>query len=173
MRALRLSAVSLVSLMLTLPPWLGVQAQTLANPHAVKDAERIEAQIKVQVPILAKGAKQQAPAALKQAGEKLLAEGKDSRGAARALMLAVSANLGDAGAWLSLARAVLAITPDTSKGEQYEYPAYASGAAFRAYERATTPVAKAEALVVMTEGGPGDDEGGAGAERDGRGARRL
>ena len=152
MRAPRLPAVSLVALMLSLPSWLGAQAQTFPNPHAPKDAERLEAQIKVQVPALAKGTKQQTPAALKQTGDKLLADGKDPRSAARTLMQAVSANPGDGGAWLSLARAVLAITPDTSKGEQYEYPAYASGAAYRAYEQATTPVAKAEALVVMVEG---------------------
>lgn len=156
MRGQRVASLLLLSLLSSVAILPRADAEPFASANVAKDAERFEAQIKAQLstlaPGMAKGQKQAPPTNLRQTGEKQLAEGKDPRAAARTLMQAVSVNPADAAAWLTLARAVLAITPDPGKSERYDFPAYASGAAFRAYERAATPLAKAEALVVMVEG---------------------
>ena len=132
-----------------------VLAQERAKPFqsaiVTHDAERIEAQIKAQLATLAKGEKQ-SPAQLRQSAQRMLADGRDPRLAARALMQVVTADPKDGAAWHMLARAILQITPEAAKGEQYELPAFASGAALRAYERSAGAEAKAEALVTMVEG---------------------
>ena len=152
MRGQRVASLLLITLLSSAAILPAAVAEPFASANLAKDAERFEVLIKAQMPVPAKGAKPAAPASLRQTGEKLFAEGKDPRAAARTLMQAVSGNPGDAAAWLGLARAMLAITPDPAKGEQYNFPAYATGAAFRAYERAATPQARSEALVVMVEG---------------------
>lgn len=74
------------------------------------------------------------------------------RAAARSLASAVAADPDDADAWTGLARALLAITPDPSKGsERYEFPLNASGAAYIAAERAKTAPQRARALAVLGE----------------------
>jgi uncharacterized protein YfaS (alpha-2-macroglobulin family) len=90
------------------------------------------------------------PAALKAEAEKALPT--DPRAASRSLALAVVANANDASAWTRLAEALLAIKPDPENGsERYDLPVYASGAAYRGYQRASQPADKAHALYVLGE----------------------
>jgi uncharacterized protein YfaS (alpha-2-macroglobulin family) len=138
-----LSPASLVLAQQAPPPF--------ASPLVSKDADRLEAQIKAQAPALARSTRQ-TPSQLRQSAQRLLNEGKDARQAYLSLIQVVAAEARDPEAWLLLARAILAITPDQAKGEQYELPALASGAALRAYELSRSPAAKADALAVMVEG---------------------
>ncbi|MBU2583636.1 MAG: alpha-2-macroglobulin family protein [Alphaproteobacteria bacterium] len=77
---------------------------------------------------------------------------KDPRGAARSFAVAVAIDPQSSPAWLGLANALLAYDPATYEGsERYNVPVNASGAAYRAYQKAATPAAKAESLAVLTE----------------------
>ncbi|HET6388324.1 alpha-2-macroglobulin [Hyphomicrobium sp.] len=88
------------------------------------------------------------PAALKSEAEKVFAT--DPRAASRALANAVAADDKDSAAWTRLAEALLAIKADpNSNGERYDLPIYASGAAYRGYERANDVAQKAHALFVL------------------------
>jgi len=90
-------------------------------------------------------------AELRSAGERALAT--DPRAASASFASAVAAEPKNADGWLGLAKALLAITADPEKGsERYDLPVNASAAAYRAYERATTPDLKSKALAVMSEG---------------------
>ena len=75
---------------------------------------------------------------LRAEGDRLLAAGKDFRAASRGFAQAVVLDANDAEAWLGLARALLAITPDQGS-ERYDLPVNASGAAWNAYQRAQAP----------------------------------
>ncbi len=126
---------------------LNVPGAALATgfSHAgiAKDAERYEAFISSNFG-LAKGR----PADLRVAGEKLI--GSDPRAAARSFAAAAALERKDAENWLGLARALLAIRPEADKGsERFDLPVNASGAAYRAVERAATPQLKARALDVL------------------------
>ncbi|MBS0270958.1 MAG: alpha-2-macroglobulin family protein, partial [Proteobacteria bacterium] len=88
------------------------------------------------------------PAALKSEAEKVFAT--DPRAASRSLANAVAMDEKDSNAWTRLAEALLAIKPDPDKGgERYDLPIYASGAAYRGYQRATDDAQKAHALYVL------------------------
>ena len=87
---------------------------------------------------------------LRAEGARLLAAGTDPRAAARNFAQAVVADPNDVQSWQDLARALLAIKPDRGS-ERYDLPVNASGAAWNAYTRATTPAAKAAALWVLHE----------------------
>ncbi|SFV25723.1 alpha-2-macroglobulin family protein [Hyphomicrobium facile] len=87
-------------------------------------------------------------AALKSEAEKVFAT--DPRAASRSLANAVAVDEKDSAAWTRLAEALLAIKPDPDKGgERYDLPIYASGAAYRGYQRATDDTQKAHALYVL------------------------
>ena len=91
----------------------------------------------------------QSPAQLVAAGSRALA--KDARAAARNFAMAVVAEPGEASAWIGLARALLAIQPDPTKGsERYDLPVNASGAAYIAQERAMSKQVRARALAVLS-----------------------
>ncbi len=86
--------------------------------------------------------------ALREAGDRTLA--KDPRAASRSYAGAVVADDQDAAAWLGLARALLAISPDPNKGsERYDLPVNASGAAYLAYQRSQEATQQAQALFVL------------------------
>ena len=87
---------------------------------------------------------------LKAEGARVLSAGTDPRAAARNFAQVVVADPNDADSWQNLARALLAIKPDAGS-ERYDLPVNASGAAWNAYERATAPAAKANALWIMHE----------------------
>ncbi|MDX2263366.1 MAG: alpha-2-macroglobulin [Hyphomicrobiales bacterium] len=74
----------------------------------------------------------------------------DPRRATGAFASAVVLDKNAADAWLALARAYLAIKTDNAN-EKQSFPASASSAAYIAYERATSPAAKAAALAVLGE----------------------
>ncbi|HEY8194557.1 MAG TPA: MG2 domain-containing protein, partial [Hyphomicrobium sp.] len=89
-------------------------------------------------------------AVLKADAEKIFAS--DPRAASRSLASAVAENDKDWAAWTRLAEALLAIKPDPDKNsERYDLPVYASGAAYRGYQRAVEPADKAHALYVLGE----------------------
>lgn len=146
-----LSAAVLVTPLSLLPaPWPlagPAIAEQLPFVHQgiAKDAERYEAYLKTNwKPGKAK------PAELRLAAEKLVAA--DPRAATRAFAEAVVSDDRNAQGWLGLARALLAVTPDPAKTqERYDLPLNASGAAFRAYERATDQQTRARALSVLGE----------------------
>jgi uncharacterized protein YfaS (alpha-2-macroglobulin family) len=88
------------------------------------------------------------PAELKREAEKVFAA--DARAASRYLANAVASDGKDAAAWTRLAESLLAIKADPDKSaERYDLPVYASGAAYRAYERATDAAQKSKALLVL------------------------
>ena len=120
-------------------------AATFSHPGIAKDAERYETFLKSSW----KAGKGK-PAELRVAGEKLLAI--DPRAASRTFAEAVVADDRNAQGWLGLARALLAITPDPNRAaERYDLPLNASGAAYRAMERATDVATRARALSVLGE----------------------
>ena len=90
------------------------------------------------------------PAELKAAAEKIFAQ--DPRGASRKLASVVASDDKDWAAWTRLAEALLAIKPEAGKeSEKYDLPIYASGAAYRGYQNATSQADKAHALYVLGE----------------------
>ena len=121
------------------------QEHPFVHGGVAADADRYEAFLKTQW----KGAGKSA-AEFRTAGDRQLA--KDPRGASRSYAAAVTADPNDGAAWLGLAKALLAITPDPNNGsERYNLPAHASGAGMRAYERSVAKEAKAAALVTLAE----------------------
>ncbi|MGD9671023.1 MAG: alpha-2-macroglobulin [Hyphomicrobiaceae bacterium] len=122
-------------------------AQTVQFIHKglSKDGERYETYLKSHW----KPGRQKA-SQLVEAGSRALA--KDAREAARNFAVAVVAEPGDAQAWIGLAQALLAITPDPNKGsERFDLPVNASGAAYIAQERATNKTQRAKALAVLSD----------------------
>lgn len=90
------------------------------------------------------------PEQLVAAAAKAMTKDKDARAAARNYAMAVVGEPADAAAWIGLAEALLAIKPDPTKGsERFDLPVNASGAAYIAYERATTRQMRATALAVL------------------------
>jgi alpha-2-macroglobulin len=114
-----------------------------AHHEVAQDAERYETYLKGNWILAGRKAVD-----LRSEGERTL--GADPRAASRSFAGAVVADDHDALAWVGLARALLAINPDSNKGsDRYDLPVNASGAAYLGYERATDPAVKARALVVL------------------------
>lgn len=116
------------------------------HPQVAHDADRYETYLKSGwTPV---GSKK--PQEARSAGLRSLAP--DPRGASRDFATAVVLEPSNAENWLGLARALLAMPPDPTRGsERYELPVNASAAAWRAYEKAKDPGTKARALVVLSE----------------------
>jgi alpha-2-macroglobulin len=121
------------------------QDKPFAHKGVAADAERYETFLKTQWKPGSRPA-----AELRQAGDKAMSS--DPRAASRHYAAAVSANDKDALAWLGLARALLAIKPDTTQtSERYDLPVNASGSALRAYERSTDKATKAASLAALAD----------------------
>ena len=121
------------------------QERPFEHMGLAKDADRYEAYIKEN---WKPGTRK--PAELRIAAERLL--GTDPRAASRNAAAAAAADDKSAESWLGLARALLLIQADPEKGsERYDLPVNASGAAYRAYQRAADPAMKARALAVLGE----------------------
>jgi len=119
------------------------QEHPFSHKGVAKDAERYEIYVKEN---WKPGTRK--PPELRLAADKLVAT--DARAASRTYAAAVAADPSSAESWLGLARALLAIQADPEKGsERYDLPVNASGAAYRAYERAKDPAMKARALAVL------------------------
>ncbi len=88
----------------------------------------------------------------RRAGDRLLAEGRDLPAASRAYANALTADPTSSAAWLGLARSLLA-TPEQQLGSTslYTTAVNAGGAAYRAYQLAKDPKAKAESLAVLAD----------------------
>src|SRR5262245_613595 len=143
-----LSALRLLAcLIATMLGAAALRAQDAAFSHAgvQADAKRYETYLKANWPPGTKQGRE-----LRAEGSRLMTLGKDFRAASRAFAQAAAFDANDGEAWLGLARALLAINPDQGS-ERYDLPVNASGAAWYAYQRARTPVAKATALNVLHE----------------------
>ena len=117
--------------------------KTFSHQGVAADAKRYETFLKANWKPDGKS-----PAALEAEAEKVFAA--DPRAASRSLANAVAADDKDWKAWTRLAEALLAIKPDPDNGsERYDLPVYASGAAYRGYQRATEPADQAHALFVL------------------------
>jgi uncharacterized protein YfaS (alpha-2-macroglobulin family) len=116
-----------------------------AHPQIAQDADRYETYLKS---TWKPGSRK--PAELRAAGEKAL--GLDPRAASRDFALAVAGDPANAESWLGLSRALLAIKADDKGSERYDLPVNGTAAAYRAYERAATPQAKARALDLVAQG---------------------
>src|SRR3990170_3368988 len=126
-------------------PLAAAQERPFEHMGLAKDADRYEAYIKEN---WKPGTRK--PAELRIAAERLL--GTDPRAASRNAAAAAAADDKSAESWLGLARALLLIQADPEKGsERYDLPVNASGAAYRAYQRAADPAMKARALAVLGE----------------------
>lgn len=129
---------------------LAVQAQTtFAHKGLAGDGQRYESWIKENWRKPDAGS---TSAQMLAAGSVTLAQGKDPRRASREFVAAILLDEKNASAWLGLAQALLAITPDPQRSsERYQLPINASGAAYLAYQRATTNSVRALALSVLAE----------------------
>ncbi len=140
-RTLRIAFLALV---LLLPASVLAQIKTFTHTGIARDAQRFETWIKTNAK---PGAHR---AAELQSVARQATAASDQRGAARALAMALVLEPDNAEAWLQLATALLATTPDPKKSsERYDLPVNASGAAYRAYERASDPNMKSRALAVL------------------------
>lgn len=141
-------AALLAGTLLPLPVWSGpavAEERSFSHRGVSADADRYEAYLKTQIKPSGRTA-----AELKAQGDRLLV--REARGASRAFAAAVAAEPHDAEAWLGLAKALLAVTPDPNRGsERYELPLNASAAALRAYENGTTNEFRAQALAVLSD----------------------
>jgi alpha-2-macroglobulin len=144
-RVVGLALASVCLLATPILPPLQAQTATFTHPIVVKDAERVDLLLKVQP----KG--RQTAVELRRTATKQLDEAKDARAAVQSLLAALAHDPKHAGTWANLARAYLAITPDPAKGERFELPALASGAAWRAHQLASDPREKAAALVTLSD----------------------
>src|SRR5690606_12885039 len=100
----------------------GAQERPFAHKGLAKDAERYETYVRdTWRPDGRKAAD------VRQAAERQL--GSDPRAASRAFAIAVATDAKSPENWIGLARALLAITPDPNKSENYDLPVNASGAA--------------------------------------------
>ncbi len=142
----RLAVRTAVLAVLMLPAGLAcAQEKPFTHTGIAADAERYETFLKTQWKTSLKK-----PADLRLAGDKALVS--DPRAASRSFAAAVAGDGRDGAAWLGLAKALLAITPDPNKGaERYDLPVNASGAALRAYQLATGTAQKALALSTLGE----------------------
>jgi uncharacterized protein YfaS (alpha-2-macroglobulin family) len=120
-------------------------ASRFAHQGIADDAARYEKYVRETWKAGAKGSGE-----LRLAGQKQMET--DARAASRSYAAAVSADPKSSESWLGLARALLAVkVDDENSSERYDLPVNASGAAYRAYELATTSAAKAEALAVLSQ----------------------
>lgn len=121
------------------------EARLFVHKGVAKDAERYETYVRENW----KPSARKAPD-LRLAADKLLSS--DPRAASRSYAEAVAIEPRAPETWIGLARALLAIKPDTDHtSEQYDLPVNASGAAYRAYMLAKDPAMKARALSVLGE----------------------
>jgi uncharacterized protein YfaS (alpha-2-macroglobulin family) len=135
------------SLLLPLAPAMAQQQSQAVHPFAhqgvKEDATRYEAYLKSNWKLSEKPA-----AELRRDAERMMRV--DPRAASRNFAGAVVSDKNDADAWIGLARALLAISPDPNKdSERYDLPVNASGAAYLGYERAQGDPQKARALGVL------------------------
>src|SRR5262249_51287403 len=137
-----------------LPP-AGAQQPTtppgFTNAIVVRDSDRVLATVRALAESEAwKRAIRDPAGSTRAGGLQALADGTDQRNALRLLSLAAALDGKDQAAWLGMARAALAITPDGyHASERYELPATASGAAWQSYQLASAPSAKADSLAVL------------------------
>lgn len=155
-RSLAISA--LAALMLSAASPAAAQEKPFLHKGVAADADRYEAYVKREWQGAVSGAAAggSAGSARKIAADARLVGDKtltlDARAASRSYATAAAADPEDARAWLGLAKALLAIKPDTLKGsERYDIPVNASAAAFRAYQRASSNATKAAALASLGE----------------------
>ena len=120
------------------------QTAAFSHPTVARDAERVAAVIRAQTK------PRQTAAELRRVGLKQL-EDKEAREAVKSLLVALAADGTHAPTWVTLARAYLAIAPDSARGDVYELPALASGAAWHAHQLASGPRDKATALVILAD----------------------
>ncbi len=140
----RIFRLALFSLALLLPFYAVAQVKQFSHTGIARDAQRYETAIKAN----AKPVAHRVPDLI-SAARKAQAAG-DQRGASRVFAMAVVVDPDNAEAWIELASALLATTPDPKQSsERYDLPVNASGAAYRAYERANSPAMKARALAVL------------------------
>ena len=137
------TACSTISLIPPMTLEAAAETAKFAHKGLEKDAERYERFLQSHW----KPGKRRAVELIAMGGKSMA---KDPRAAAGSYAMAVVAEPANATAWIGLAEALLAITPDPSKGsERFDIPVNASGAAYIAYERATATPAKARALAVL------------------------
>jgi alpha-2-macroglobulin len=145
----RLFSLALTVVLIGLVSICGASAQTKPFKHAgvERDAERYEKWL-----LKNWKAPPDTARANRLAGQKLLDEGRDVRGASRKFAAAVAADPKDARGWLGLAESILAIpAKDMKRNERYNIPVNGSGAAYLAYQRATSDHLKGQALAVLAK----------------------
>lgn len=139
-------SLALLFFVLLLPAHAIAQVKTFSHAGIARDAERYEGAVKASI---ASGAGE--AQALIAAGRRALGE-NDPRMATRAFTQAASLAPQDAEAWILLAHALLATTPDPNRpAERYDLPANASAAAYLGYRRASMRDLEANALAVLGE----------------------
>ncbi|MEZ5818440.1 MAG: alpha-2-macroglobulin [Hyphomicrobiaceae bacterium] len=128
-------------------------APKFSHEIVTRDAERLAEQMRALATTEAgRQAALQPAGALREAARQAFANTKDARGAQRLFTLATAVDPNDRISWIGLARAALAVPLAELKGsERYSLPTTASGAAWQAYQLATTPSEKAESLAVLAD----------------------
>jgi len=137
------------------PPPSSAQAQAQANVYKHADSERAADQYEAWLMRTWTADGLSARVHLK-AGETILASGNAPQAAARRFIQAIAADRKSADAWLGLSRALLAKPASQSKPQSRSSSAAgtarnAGGAAYRAYQLATSESLKARALATLGE----------------------
>ncbi len=133
----------------TLAASAAAQTSGFSDKTLGEEAQRYEAALKQAVRVVPGRAARD----LRRDAERLAAiPGHDARQVVLFYQQSIVAEAGEADSWLGLARSLLAMPGAILTGnERNEVPQRAASAAYRAYERAKTPVQRASALQVAAE----------------------
>lgn len=150
--SLRAALAIFLALAIVLPQAFGPLPAHAANPGGYANSQ-IETEAanyeKYLQRFREKSGKVRLDALLKRASDLLTT---DARASARVYATAVASAPDSSDAWLGLAAALLGYDQTSYQGsERYNVPVNASGAAYRAYQRASNDPAKATALDLLTE----------------------
>ena len=146
-----LTALSLLSSLSLAAPAVHAQdkqaaASAFSHAGTLREALQYEAQLKSS--LKREGTVQSWRAA---AAKAVTGQAKNYTEAARAFTQAVILDEKDASLWLALAKAHLAASTDKNDPKRFVAFAQAQSAAYLAYDRATTPEAKAQALATLSD----------------------
>ncbi|KAB2846784.1 MAG: alpha-2-macroglobulin family protein, partial [Hyphomicrobiaceae bacterium] len=116
-----------------------------AHKGAARDAERYEQIVKSTI------ARERTAQEWRQDAFKAFEQGADLRAAVKAFEMAIVMGDADPALWLGLSKSLLKVRVEKTSIDRFELPVRATGAAYLAFQRATTPEAKAQALAALAE----------------------
>jgi hypothetical protein len=119
--------------------------EPFVHKGAARDGERYEASLK------ATTNRERTAREWREDAFKAYEQGADLRAAVKGFEMAIVMGDTDPALWLGLSRSLLKIKVEKTTIDRFELPVRATGAAYLAYQRASTPEAKAQALALLAE----------------------